>query len=177
MNPTQFVFSTVKVLFWIVFIGLCIKTGAIIFTLIYSLIKPIVAENLYMGLNLSELLRFDTGYYVSMVTLIIALSGLKAYMAYLVIKLFFTIDLKQPFNPIAAKIITKISEVALGTGIVAILCHSYAKWLNKKPVGVENLSQYLDNGGEILFLAGVIFVIAQIFRKGVEIQSENELTV
>jgi hypothetical protein len=31
--------------------------------------------------------------------------------------------------------------------------------------------------GETLFLAGVVFVIAQIFKKGVEIQSENELTI
>jgi len=31
--------------------------------------------------------------------------------------------------------------------------------------------------GEIHLLAGVIFVISQIFKKGVEIQSENELTV
>jgi hypothetical protein len=31
--------------------------------------------------------------------------------------------------------------------------------------------------GEFVFMAGLIFVISQIFRRGVEIQSENDLTV
>lgn len=31
--------------------------------------------------------------------------------------------------------------------------------------------------GEFIFLAGVIFIIAQIFKKGIELQSENELTI
>jgi len=31
--------------------------------------------------------------------------------------------------------------------------------------------------GEILFMAGLVFVIAQIFKRGVEMQAENELTV
>lgn len=30
---------------------------------------------------------------------------------------------------------------------------------------------------EFVFMAGVVFVMSQIFKKGVEIQTENELTV
>ncbi len=36
----------------------------------------------------------------------------------------------------------------------------------------------LDCGSsEFLFMAGIIFIIALIFKRGVEIQSENELTI
>lgn len=177
-TKTNLIFSTMNVLFWIMFIGLCIKTGTILISFYISLFgNPESAQNLHSGLNLSGLLSFGKGYYVSMVSLIIALSALKTYMAYLVIRLFSKINLKQPFNKGASKLITKISEMALGTGILAILTNAYAKWLYKKPVNLQSLSQYLDNGGEILFLAGIIFVIAQIFKKGVKIQSENELTI
>jgi hypothetical protein len=31
--------------------------------------------------------------------------------------------------------------------------------------------------GDFLFLAGVVFIFAQMFKRGVEIQHENELTV
>ena len=31
--------------------------------------------------------------------------------------------------------------------------------------------------GDFLFLAGIVYVFAQMFKPGVEIQSENELTV
>lgn len=177
-NNTQVIFSTVHILFWIAFIGLCIKTGAIIISFLVSLfINPEGAQNLFEGLDLSALFESDKGHYILFVALLIALSGLKAYMAYLVIRLFSKIDIKQPFNTTASGLITNISGVALNTGILAIIGDIYIKWLYKKPVDLHNLYQHLDNGGEILFLAGIIFVIAKIFKKGVEIQSENELTV
>jgi len=31
--------------------------------------------------------------------------------------------------------------------------------------------------GDFLFIAGIVYVFAQMFKPGVEIQSENELTV
>ncbi|RAU81739.1 DUF2975 domain-containing protein [Pontibacter arcticus] len=175
---THFIFTTVNVLFWIVFIGLCIKTGALLFSFFVSLfINPAGSQNLYSGLNLSGLHHFSRHNYISIMSLLIALSALKAYMAFLVIQIFQKIDLSQPFNVMVSKLINNISEVALGAGILAIIAEGYAKWLYKKSPDIGNLHQYFDNGSEFLFLAGIIFVIAQIFKKGVEIQSENELTV
>ncbi|RNI22356.1 DUF2975 domain-containing protein [Rufibacter latericius] len=177
-TKTNLILSTVNVLFWIVYIGLCIKTGAILISFLVSLfVSPQGAQDLHLGLDLSELLRYSKQYYISMVSLIIVLSALKAHMAYLVIRVFMKIDPLHPFNATASGLITTISEVALGSGILAIICNAYAKWLTKMPVDLQNLTPYLDNGGEFLFLAGIIFVIAQIFKKGVEIQSENELTI
>ena len=175
---TNFIFTTVHVLFWIVFVGLCIETGAILISFLVSLFfNPEGAKNLFSGLNLYDLMNFGKEYYVSVVALIIAQSALKAYMAYLVIRLFLKINLSKPFDSLVSKQITNISEVALTTGILALISNGYAKWLYKKPVDFNNLPQYFDNGGEFLFLAGIIFVIAQIFKKGVEIQTENELTI
>jgi hypothetical protein len=34
-----------------------------------------------------------------------------------------------------------------------------------------------ENAGEFLFMAGLVFIISPIFKRGVELQSENELTV
>jgi len=54
-----------------------------------------------------------------------------------------------------------------------MLHNSHIGWLAKTlPSMQEN---YIS--GEFIFLAGVVFVIAQVFKKGVEIQTENELTV
>ena len=46
-------------------------------------------------------------------------------------------------------------------------------WLAERVAGLEK--NYIS--GEFIFMAGVVFVISQIFKKGVEIQSEHELTV
>jgi hypothetical protein len=34
-----------------------------------------------------------------------------------------------------------------------------------------------DMGDEYLFIAGMIYIISQIFKRGIEIQEENNLTV
>jgi hypothetical protein len=47
----------------------------------------------------------------------------------------------------------------------------------KRGVELRGLHRYLGGTGEFLFLAGIVFVIAQIFKRGIEIQTENELTV
>ena len=83
----------------------------------------------------------------------------------------FNID--KPFNTVTTHMISGISRLALFTGILAIVAQEYIKWLSEKSISVP-----LDLGGqEILLFAGVIYMLAKVFEKGVELQTENELTV
>jgi hypothetical protein len=51
---TNQILQILKVASWIMFIGLCIKTGAMIISFFVSLfINPEGAKDLYMGMNLS----------------------------------------------------------------------------------------------------------------------------
>ncbi|GAA4364215.1 hypothetical protein GCM10023185_33520 [Hymenobacter saemangeumensis] len=161
-----------RVLFWVVFIGLCINTGALLLSTLVSLFTS-SASRLPGGLDLSALYQYDTRLYIPYVSLVIALSALKAYMAYLMIKIVTRFDLDRPFNTEVALLVTRIGHVALEAAVLALLITSYGKWVQHR--GVE--LQPLDGTGEWLFLAGVIFTIAHVFRRGVEFQAENDLTV
>jgi len=173
-TQTSFILKAMNVLFWVIFIGLCIKTGAILISFSVSLfVNPAGANNLYLGLNLSNLLAFNKMHYVSIVSYIILINGLKAYIAYLVVKIFLKFKLSNPFDANITSLISEISYVALVTGILAIVASGYSDWLAQKGIVIPQ-----DWGsGEILFFAGVIYIIAQVFRKGTEIQTENDLTV
>ncbi len=93
------VLKIMNVLFWIAFIGLCIKTGAILTSFIVSLfVNPAGASDLYLGLNLSDLYSFDKLYYIVTVLLLTALTGLKAFIAYLIVKFFLKFKLSRPFS-------------------------------------------------------------------------------
>lgn len=173
-SKTSFILKTMNIVFWIIFIGLCIQTGAILISFAVSLfVNSEGAGDLYNGLNLSELLAFDMGHYISVVSLLISITALKAYLAYLVVKIFLKFDFSQPFSRKVSLLISQISHVALAAGVLAMLAGSYTRWLMKKGVTIP-LSW---ESNEFLFLAGIIFIIAQVFKKGIEIQSENELTV
>ena len=169
---TKQILGLMNVISWVTFIGLCIKTGATIISFLISLfINPDAAQNL--GLDLSALYKSNIWYFVNTVSFVIILSGLKAYIFYLVIRIFLKVDFDHPFSAIAVSLISKISYVALEIGIVALVAQNYSKWLLHRGVLVE------QNWGswDYLFLAGIIFIIALVFKRGVEIQSENELTI
>lgn len=168
------ILKIVHVVFWMIFIGLCIETGASLLSFLVSLFKnPEAVKNLYMGLDMSALFNANKDYYIYIFLFIISILILKTCMAYLVIIIFLKIDMSNPFSFEIAVLISTISRVALGAGILSIIAEASADWMLKRGIPVA----YTWSAGEFLFLAGIIFFIAQIFERGVSLQSENDLTV
>lgn len=177
-TKTDAVFNVVNVLFWVIFIGLCIKTGALLLSFIVSLFfEPQGARDIYLGLDLYELLRFNKLHYAFIGTLVIAVTALKANLAYQVTRIFARLDLRKPFSVPVAEGINRLSQTALLAGIIAIISSGYGKWVAKQDMSLHPVYNYLEGGSEFLFLAGIIYVLAAVFKKGVEIQSDSELTI
>ena len=179
MKPTtKLILTILHVIAWIIFLGLCIKTGALLYSFFVSLaINPEGAKNLYMGLNMSGLYYFDMGYYVIIGSSIILISGLKAFLFYLVVRIFLKINLVNPFNKDVSVLIAGMGYLAIGIGVLTSITMNYCEWLAKKGVTFPDLQPLLGGAGEFLLLGAVIFIIAQVFKRGIEIQTENELTV
>lgn len=170
---TDKLLAFMHVLAWIVFIGLLIKTGAILFSYGISTASPQGAKNLYLGLNLYPLRQYSFWDYSTHLSLLVALVMLEAYIAYLVIRVLATIKLSHPFTIEVAQLLERISHFILGAWVLVLVYNAHTKWLAKRVEGMEiNLIS-----AEFIFLAGLVFIIAQVFKKGVEMQTENELTV
>lgn len=178
-TKTKQILTVLNVVSWVIFIGLCIKTGAIIFTFIYSFFNPIVAQNLHLGLNLSNLYQVDISIYSYILSCLIILSGLKAYNFFLVVKIFQTINFHNPFEIRIASLIAKISYISFSIWILTFVINVYIEWLTTNGIEIlqVNLQNYLGGGSEFFFLGMIVFIISQIFKRGIELQSENELTV
>lgn len=171
---TQQVLGILQVVSWILFIGLCIQTGAMVVSLcISAFVGPGIGANFYMGIDLSELMAFSQGHYWGQASLLVVLSGLKAYLFYQVVKAISKINVAHPFSSDMAQLISKMSAIALQIGIFGLVTEMYAGWLHKEHV---HFSINME-GSEFLYLAGILFVIAVIFKRGIEIQAENELTI
>lgn len=163
---------------WVAFIGLCIKAGALMFTFVMSVFwEPLASKNLYLGLDLSELQSLSILYYITLILPVIAVSGLKALMFYLVLKIFLKVNFERPFNETMATLVRNISFVAFLTSMLIYSTNAYCLQLVEKGVNLKSLSAYLTGAPEFLFLAGIVFVISLVFRKGIEIQEENQLTI
>lgn len=170
---TEQILNVMNVLAWIAFIGLLIESGAILLTYIMSLINQETAMDLYKGLDLFDLRSKNFWMYTQSVSLLIAIPAMKAYLVYLLIKIFSKIKLESPFKMEIALIIEKISYILFGLWLVSFLSSENSKWIFK--LTNENAGNDLLN--EYLFMAGLVYIISQIFKRGVELQSETELTV
>lgn len=180
ITSTQ-ILRVLYILSWILFIGLCIEAGAFIFNTFYALvINPAAANNTVQGVDLTALYNHDQGYFITQTLLMIIAAVLKACLFYLIIKLLHDkkLNMSKPFNTDMNRFIFNASYLALGIGLFSWWGTKYAEWLMKKGVAMPGI-QYLRVGGADvwLFMGVILLVIAYIFRKGTEIQTENELTV
>jgi hypothetical protein len=171
------VFIGLQIVSWIIFVGLCIEAGALIVNFVYSLFKPEIVHNLYQKLDLSQMYNTNIWIYFGMYGFILTISILKAYLFYVVIKLLHKIDLLKPFSSSVADQIKNISYITLGIGIFSLIAREISRSMVHYGLENDKLNQFWEDGSAFLLMAAVVYVIATIFSRGVEIQNENDLTV
>lgn len=172
-----FVFKALHIVAWLIFVGLCIDAGGLIVNFIYSMIKPEIVANLYQKLDLSTMYEQSRWAYFCMYSFVLVIAVLKAVLFYCVIALLLKLDLARPFSSFAAVKITWISYYTLSIGILSYLARQMAKNLSQKGIEIDILSQFWVDSQAFILMAAVIYVIATIFRTGVNLQQENDLTV
>ena len=178
LENTNSVLRLMHILSWVIFIGLCINAGALMVSFLVSVfLNPEAAGNHIFDLNLSELFQFNLSHYIAIVLLIIIIACLKAWLFYLVIKIFRDTNMVRPFSTQIHLLISNISYVALHIGILSIGATLYNGWLNSLMDKAESPFEIVAGGDQYLYFAAIIFIISLVFKRGIEMQSENELTV
>ena len=173
----NFVFIGLHIIAWVIFVGLCIEAGGLIVNFVFSIYKPEFVQNLYQKLDLSEMYNRSKWAFFGMYSFILVVAVLKAYLFYIVAMLMHKIDLSKPFNSFVSEQITKISYCTFSIGILSYIARQTAQNLQHRGYTIDNLNQFWADSQAFILMAAVIYVIATIFKKGVEIQNENDLTV
>jgi hypothetical protein len=173
----KFVFIALQIVAWVIFVGLCIEAGALIVNFILSLFKPEIVHNLYQKLDLSQMYNLNKWVFFSMYSFILFISILKACLFYVVIRLLLKLDLTRPFNSYVAYQIKTLSYFTLSIGLISYIAREIAKSIQHYGFEIEALNQFWADSQAYILMAAVIYVIATIFSRGVEMQNENDLTV
>ena len=176
-KTSNFVFKGLRIVAWVIFVGLCIEAGGLIVNFIFSLWKPEFVQNLYQKLDLSEMYERSKWAFFSMYSFILVISILKAVLFYVVIVLVSKIDLSKPFNSFVSRQILLISYYTLSIGLLSYIAQQSAKNLLHHGIVTDNLNQFWADSQAFILMAAVIYIIATIFKKGIDIQNENDLTV
>jgi hypothetical protein len=174
------ILTVLQVLSWIIFVGLCFDVGCIIFNTGYAHFRPSSVNGFWNGSDLSALYAFDKGHFFAQATYMIIASVLKALIFYLIIKLFYdrNLTLERPFNPKVISTIGLIAWICVGTGLFSLWGVKYALWLQGKGITMPTADSLRLDGGDVwLFMAVVLAVVGQVFKKGIVLQTESDLTV
>lgn len=173
----DFIWKAIQTICWFFLAGYCVQAGALLFNYIFSLFKPIATHNLHLGLDLSELYNKSKPVYTLVLITIIAISALKAYVFVIVIRLFKVLNLVKPFSEKVSATFSRITWYAFSIGFISLVAQQLIKRISEKGYNTSLAETYLNDGGAYLMMSAILFVIALIFQKGIELQNENELTV
>lgn len=176
-KTNNFVFWALYVVAWLIFVGLCIEAGGLLVNFFFSLYKPEFVQNLYQKLDLTEMYKASRLAFFGIYSFILIISILKACLFYIVIRLMHKMDLSKPFNSFVAGQISQISYYTLSIGLLSYIARQLTKNLMHHGFVTYNLNQFWADSQAFILMGAVIYIIATIFKKGVYIQNENELTV
>ena len=176
-KTNNFLIDGLHIVAWVIFVGLSIEAAALIVNFIFSIYKPEFVQNLYQKLDLSEMYNRSKGAFYGIYSFILFISLLKACLFYVVIELLWKLNLAKPFNSFVSKKITQISYFTFSIGILSYIARQTVINLQHNGYVIDNLNGFWGDSQAFILMAAVIYVIATIFKKGVEIQNENDLTV
>lgn len=179
MNTKQ-VLNLLLIFCWIIFVGLCIEAGAFITNAVFAIINPAIIPRLWQQVDLSELYKYNYGYFFVLTLIVGIVSVIKAWLFFLMIKTLHNknLNVHQPFNKELRHFVFYLSYLALGIGLFSAYGIKYSAWIGAQGVKMPDSQDLRIGGADVwLFMAVILFVIAHIFKRGIEIQTENELTI
>ncbi|KGO89885.1 DUF2975 domain-containing protein [Flavobacterium suncheonense] len=176
-KANNFVFWGLYIVAWLIFIGLSIEAGGLLVNFIFSVFKPEVIHNLYQKLDLSAMYTNSKMAFFGIYSFILFLSILKAVLFYTVIRLMHKMDRQKPFNSFVSDQILQISYYTITIGLFSYIARQFTKNLMHHGFVPEGINQFWADSQAFIIMGAVIYIIATIFKKGVDLQNENDLTV
>jgi len=176
-KTNNFVFWGLYIIAWLIFVGLSIEAGGLLVNFVFTLYNPEFVPNLYQKLDLVQMYNDSKLAFFGVYSFILIIAILKAILFYTVIHLMHKMDLSKPFNDFVAKQISRMSYITLSIGLLSYIASQLVESLKHHGFVPDNLDQFWADSEAFILMGAVIYIIATIFKKGVEIQNENELTV
>jgi hypothetical protein len=173
--------NVLKIMCWIIFIGLCVEAGGILFNIAFTTFyNPIGAGFFWNQIDFSDLYQFDKGHFLVVTSIMSIIAILKAILFFLIVKMLHNrnLSIATPFNHIVKKFILIVAYIAIGIGFFSNYGVSYTEWVSQQGVKLPSIQLLKLGGADVwLFMGVVLIVLAYVFKRGIELQEEIDLTV
>ncbi|MCC7524798.1 MAG: DUF2975 domain-containing protein [Chitinophagaceae bacterium] len=176
-KTNNFVFWVLYIIAWLIFVALSIEAGGLLVNFFFHIYKPEMVQNLYQKLDLIQMYKESKLAFFGVYSFILIISISKAFLFYIVIHLMHRMDRSKPFSAFVSRQISIIGYFTLAIGLFNLIARQLVKNLMHYGFVPENINQFWVDSEAFILMGAIIYIIATIFKKGVELQNENDLTV
>lgn len=173
----QFIFIALRILAWILFVGLSIEAGGLLVNFVFSVFGPENVRLLYEKMDLQHLKQGSAFHYYAVYSLLLFLALGKSYLFYRLTQLTHHINLTHPFSEKVVRTLQQITTSVVSLALVGYVAKDYLRQIEKWTVLPPQVGTYLIDPAAFLVMGAMLTIISIIFRRGVELQNENDLTV
>jgi hypothetical protein len=181
LKTNNLIWKGLNIISWIIFIGLCIQAGSfIVSTVVTMTLKPGDTGKFWKEVDLSAVYAYDQNRFLTLAVLLVIVTILKALLFYFILRIFHdkNLDLYKLFNETIRKYIVLMAYLALGIGFFAAWGSGVADNLVKQGIEIPALNDLKIAGYDVWILMGIsLLIIDAVFKKGIALQNENDLTV
>lgn len=156
----------------ITFLFFCFKSGIYIMNYTFSIFNSEFSKIRFGTIDLVEIYNFSFWQYsllsyYNIITLVI-----EAFIAYITWKFLYKLDMSKPFSKALYETVKKISNGIFFIWFIAVINNTHVGYLEKSQnISLDSLST------DTIFLYVIFFIFTQIIKRGIEIQTENDLTI
>lgn len=176
-NSNTITFWGLYIIGWLIFVGLSIEAGGLIVNCLFSVFKPEFVQHLYQKLDLIQTYKTSKLIFFGIYGFILSISILKAILFYIVIRLMHKMDLTRPFSAFVSRQILLISHYTISIGLLSYVARQIVSEMIHYGPASNDLNPFWVDSEAFILMGAVIYIIATIFKKGVDLQTENDLTV
>jgi len=173
---TRHLLTFLQVLSWVIFVGVCIEAGGILFNTIYTLSgHPAGADSFLDNADLSPLYHYDRSHFIVETSYMIIVSCLKATIFYQIIKVFYDkkISFSNPFNRYVSRFIQSMAYLTFIAGVFSHCGINYTEWLVSQGVKMPEMRHLHFEGADVWIFMGLsLLVINQLFKRGIGLQKK-----
>jgi Protein of unknown function (DUF2975) len=174
-TKTQKNLEVLQIVSWVVFIGSVVAALVQIIAFAISFIAPDAAMTISgTTVKLTELRKNNLMEYIFLVSLLLVMAILHINVWQKVKDLLTGINLNSPFTYKISYLLEKIGYLLFSIWLIGFIIGLYTDQLSKQIEGLKNLFNIDFN---YLFVSGIVYIISQVFKRGIELQTENDLTV
>lgn len=144
------------------------------------LVRPDLEGRFWKEVDLNALYMYNQNHFVYITSLMVIVAVLRTIMFYLIIKIFpdKIFNPLHPFNEAVKRFLGNLSYLAFGIGLFSFWGAGLAESLRAQGVFIPDTKALRLAGADVwLFMGVILLIISVVFKKGIELQNENDLTV